>query len=107
MNTVFRGMLLVVGSYVVTIALVALIIVLAIAILMMGSTACSVMNRALVALWVTIAVLFFASVAVVRIVARKVFPSITGRRGVVAIYSVGLLASYVVLAFGLMVAFEC
>ena len=107
MSPVFKGILLLVGSYVVTMAAVVLVIVLAITILMVGSPDCSVMNWALVALWVTIAVLLFASVAVLRIGARKVIPSIAGRRAVVILYGVVLLASYVVIAFGLLVAFEC
>lgn len=107
MSSVFKGILLVVGSYVVTIALVALIIVLAISILMRGSTDCSVMNRAVVVLWVTISVLFFASVAVVGIVERKLILRVAARRAAVVLYGVVMLASYVVIAFGLMVAFEC
>ena len=54
MSTVFKGMLLVVGAYVVMIAVVALIIVLAI-ITVTEPYDCSTMNRALVILWVTIA----------------------------------------------------
>lgn len=105
-GSVFKGMLLVVGPYVVTIAVVALILVLAITILAKPYD-CSTLNRAVVALWLTIAMLFFASVAVVRIVARKVILSIAGRRVVVVTYGVVMLASYVVIALGLMVAFNC
>jgi hypothetical protein len=65
------------------------------------------MNRAVVILWVVIAVLFLASVAVVRIVARRIIPSSAGGLAVVVIHGMVMLASYVVLAFGLLVAFEC
>jgi hypothetical protein len=108
MSTVFKVILLVVGSYVITVAVAAFIIALAIMILMVvESYDCSVMNRALVALWVMIAMLFLASVAVVRTVTRKVIPSVVGRRVVVVMYGMMMLASYVVIAFGLMVAFNC
>ena len=108
MSTVFKGMLLVVGSYVLMVAVAALIIALAIMILAVeGSYNCSVMNRAVVALWVMIAMLSLASVAVVRTVTRKITPSVAGRWAVVVVYSVVVLASYVVIAFGLMVAFNC
>ena len=106
MKTAFKGILLAVGAYVVTIAAAAFIILLTI-ITLTEPYNCSTMNRAVVILWVVVAVLFVASVAVVGIVARKIIPSGAGRLAVVVIHGMVMLASYVVLAFGLLVAFEC
>ncbi len=106
MKTAIKGILLAVGAYVVTIAVAAFIILLVI-ITLTEPYDCSTMNRAVVILWVAIAVLFLASVAGVRIVARKILPGGAGRLAVVAIHGMVMLASYVVIAFALMVAFEC
>ena len=65
------------------------------------------MSQALVTLWITIAVVFIASVIVVGVVARRVIPSFSGRLVIVVAHGVAMLASYVVIAFGLMVAFNC
>jgi hypothetical protein len=101
-----KGILLVVGAYVVTIVLAAFSILLTI-MLIWEHQNCSTMNGAVIGLWVTIAVLFLASIAVVRIVARRIIPGVAGRLAAVATYGVVMLASYVVIAFGLLVAFEC
>ena len=106
MKAAFKGILLVIGSYVITIAVAAFIVLLAIITLTQPYN-CSTVNWTVVILWVMIAVLLFASVAAVRIVARKVIPSVAGRRALVVIHGLVMLASYVVIAFGLMVAFEC
>lgn len=106
MRTAVKGILLSLGAYVVTIAVAAFLIWPAIMTLT-DPYDCSTMNRAVVILWVAVAVLFLASVAGVRAVARKIMPGDAGRLAVVAIHGMVLLASYVVLASGLMVAFEC
>ena len=105
MNTGVKGALLVVGAYVATIGVAALTS-LAITTLM-EPHGCSAMIRALLVLWGTIAAVFLASVAVVGVVAWKIVAGIAGRLAIVAVYGVVMLASYVVIAFGLMVAFNC
>jgi hypothetical protein len=68
---------------------------------------CSDMERALLVLWGTIAAIFLASVAVVGVVAWRIAANMAGRLAIVAAYGVVMLSSYVVVAFGLMVAFNC
>ena len=106
LNTGAKGILLVVGAYVVTMGVAACIVTLAIMSLM-DETSCSAMSRAMLVLWGTIAVVFIASVVVVGVVAGKVFPGAAGRWAIVAVHGVALLVSYVVIACGLMVAFNC
>jgi len=106
MNIGAKGAL-VVGAYVVTMGVAIFIALLAIIILMMEPHSCSTMGRALLVLWVTIAAVFLASAAVVGVVAWKIVADTAGRLAIVAVYGVMMLASYVVIAFGLMVAFNC
>ena len=100
-----KGVLLVVGAYAATMG-VAAFTSLAIMILM-APHSCSAMGRALLVLWGTIAGVFLASVAMVGVVAWKIVAGVAGRLAIVAGYGVMMLASYVVIAFGLMVAFNC
>ncbi len=65
------------------------------------------MSRALQLLWATIAMVCLASVIMVVVVARKCIASTKGQIELVAAYGVALLASYVVIVFGLMVVFNC
>jgi hypothetical protein len=44
---------------------------------------------------------------VVGVVAWKVIPSVQQRWAIVVVYGMMMLASYVVIAFGLLVAFNC
>ena len=105
MSTGAKGILLVVGAYISTMA-VAAFTSLAIMILM-APHSCSAMGRALLVLWGTIAGVFLVSVAMVGVVAWKIVAGVAGRLAIVAVYGVVMLASYVVIAFGLMVAFNC
>lgn len=107
MNPVSKGILLVVGTYIVTMVVTIIIIVLAIMILLMGSYSCSDMGRALLVLWATIAVVFFASVAVAGVAIWKAVQSTVGRLTIVVAYGLAMLVSFVVVAFGLMVLFNC
>lgn len=107
MNPVSKGILLVAGTYIVTMVMTTFIIVLAIMILLMGSYNCSDMGRALLVLWTTIAVVFLVSVAVAGVVIWKAFQSTSGRLAIVVAYGLAMLVSFVVVAFGLMVLFNC
>lgn len=106
MNKGVKGILLVVGASVVTLGVTVLIIVLAIMILLEPHS-CSAMSRALLVLWGTIALVILTSVIVVGVAAWKIIPDTTGRVAIVAVYGLAMLASYVFIAFGLMVAFNC
>ena len=101
-----KGLLLVIGAYFVTIIIAIVIIVFAI-MLLTGSNSCSTMGRAMVALLITIAVVFLVSVLVVRGVAWKITPSTPARWTIVVAHGLALLVSYFVIAFGLLIAFNC
>ena len=105
MSASAKGALLVIGAYVATMG-VAAFTSIAIMILMKPHS-CSDMSRALLVLWGTIAAVFLASVAVVGVVVCKIVAGVAGRLAIVAVYGVTMLASYVVVAFGVMVAFNC
>jgi hypothetical protein len=107
MNTGPKGVLLIVGTYIVTMGVTVFIALLAIMFLMMEAHSCNTMSQALVTLWVTIAVVFLVSTIVVGVVTWKIVAGIAGRLAIMAVYGVMMLASYVVFAFGLMVAFNC
>ena len=88
-----KAVVLVLATFVATMCVTACIVVIAI----MG----------LVTLWKVIAGVFLASVAVVGVGAWRIVPGGAGRWATVGVYGVAMLASYVVVAFGLMVAFNC
>ena len=94
------------GAYLLTITTAVLIIVVAI-LSLSGTHSCKTMGNALVALWVMIAALFLTSLIAVVATARKRFPGITTKKATVVVYGLALLLSYIVLACGLMVAFNC
>ena len=106
MKTAFKGILLVAGAFLATMAGAAFFLLLDV-ITLAKPYDCPHMNRALVVLWVAIAVLFVSSVIAVRLVMRKIIPDSAGRKAIVVVYGIVMLASYFILAFGLMVAFEC
>jgi hypothetical protein len=106
LNTGTKGALLVVCTYIVTFGVTICIIALAIA-TFIDTTSCGSVSRALPVLWGTIAVVFLAGVIVVGILTWKIIPSLVGRLVVMAVYGMAMLVSYVGIAFGLMVAFNC
>lgn len=108
MNPNAKMLTLMVGGFVITIGLAIAIIVIAIVILYGAEVSnCSTMSQALVALWIILGALFLSSVALVEVAAWKTYPGCGGRLAVLAAYGTALLVSYVVLAFGLMIAFNC
>ena len=107
MNPAAKGVLLVVGSYVVTVGMAAIIIALAVMILLNTVASCGTVTRALPVLLITIAAIFFTSAFVVRGVARKITPNSAGCLAIVGVYGVAMLVSYVFIAFGLLVLFNC
>ena len=107
MNADAKGVFLVAGTYVVTMVVAFLIVILAITILLMGSGSCSTMSRALLVLWTTIAVVFLVSIVVTGVVTRRFIAGAAGRLAIVIAYILAVLVSYIVIAFGLLVIFNC
>ena len=106
MNTGTKGALLVVGAYTVTV--VAVILIIAISIMFLIDThRCSTLGPSLLALWGTTAAVFLVSVIVVGVVAWKIIPGTAGRLLTVAFYGAAMLVTYVGIAFGILVAFNC
>jgi hypothetical protein len=105
MNTGVKGILLVVGAYAVTLVVCACTTLTTTA--FTDTTNCGAVSRALGVMFVTMGALFLASVAIVGIVARKMVGHVAGCLAIVILYAVVMVASYVVVAFGLMVAFNC
>jgi len=105
MNTGAKGVLLVVGAYAVTMVVCACTSLTTIS--LTGTHSCGAVSRALGVMLVTMAALFLASIAVGGVVARKIVGHVAGCLAIVALYTVVMLGSYVVIAFGLMVAFNC
>jgi len=106
MSNGVKGLGLIFGGYVVTIIATILIIALTI-IIFIDTTKCSVVTRAIAVLWGTIAVVFIASFVIVGKAARKVILDDTKRRIAMVLYGVFMLPTYVVIAFVIMVIFNC
>ena len=107
MNNNSKRILLAAAAYVVTMFVAIFIIVFAIAIILQQSFNCSDMGRALSALWVTIALVCIGSLVAVVAATRRYAPDMTVRNPVLVAYGAVILASYGVLAFGLMILFNC
>ena len=106
LSTGTKGVLLVVGAYIVTFGVAILIITISLTFLI-DTHRCNSMGQALLALWGTTAAVFLVSGIVVGVVAWKIIPSLAGRLVVVGVYGVSLLITYIGIAFGLLVAFNC
>ena len=108
MNTGLKGILLVFGAYIVTMVVAILIIAISIIILIVTSVSdCNTIGWIMVTLWIIIAALFLVSLLVVRAITRKLIPSKEGRIAAMVALGVALLPSYFVIAFILLVAFNC
>jgi hypothetical protein len=100
-----KAIILAIGAYIITLLVAALAALILMTV--MNPRGCSDLSQALLALWGMIAVLFLASGVVVGVVTWKIVPGKAGRFTIVAVYGMSLLASYLVIAFGLMVALNC
>ena len=100
-----RAIVLAIGAYFMTLLLAALAALLVMTVL--DPRGCSDLSQALLVLWGTIAALFLASVGAVGVAAWKMAPGRGGRFVILAVYGSAMLVSYVVIAFGLMVALNC
>jgi len=96
----------VVRAYLVSLGLAVLITVLTI-IFLVDTTDCGSVERGLMVLGGTTAVLFLVSVAVVGVRVWKAIPTIAERLAVVVGYGAMMLATFGTIACGLMVVFNC
>lgn len=101
----WKAILLTVGAYVLTLIVASLAAAILLSVL--APRGCNAMSQALLVLWVTIAALFLASGIAVSVAAWKRLSHTAGTIVLVAVYALVLLTSYLVIAFGLMVAFNC
>lgn len=106
MNSIIKGILLLVGAYLVTLVMAGFTIFFTIYTLE-SPQSCSDIGRALVTLWVVIAVEFLASLIMVAIVAWKIIEGAARRWVIVIVHGLLLIVNYIILAFGLMVALNC
>jgi len=100
-----KAIVLTIGAYIITLitaALAALIVMT-----VMAPRGCSDLSQALLVMWLVIAVLFLASCVTVGVAVRRATADRAGRVVLLAAYIAALLISYVVIAFGLMVALNC
>jgi hypothetical protein len=108
MNPNAKMLTLMVGGYVFTIVLAIAIIIIAIVILYGADiTNCSTLSMAMVGLWIILGGLFLASLGLVEVFAWKTYPGCGARLAVLVAYGTPLLVSYIVLAFSLMIVFNC
>jgi hypothetical protein len=108
MNPNAKMLTLMVGGYVFTIVLAIAIIIIAIMILYgAGIRNCNTLSTAMVGLWIILGGVFIASLGLIEAFAWKTYPGCGARLAVLVAYGLALMVSYVVLAFGLMIAFNC
>ena len=100
-----KAIVLTIGAYVMTLIVAALVALILMTV--MNPRGCSDLGQALLVLWGTIAALFLASVGAVGVAVWQLAPGRAARFAILAVYGSALLASYVVIAFGLMVALNC
>jgi hypothetical protein len=100
-----KAIVLAIGAYIITISAAALAALIVMTV--MAPRGCGDLSRALTVMWLVIAALFVASGVAVGVSAWQLVPDQVGRIILVTLYGVVLLASYFVVAFGLMVALNC
>jgi len=104
-NNGAKGLIKIAGTCVVTMGLAVLTIVLAI--LILYSSSCGAISRAIPVVLGVIAAIFIASGFIVRNIVRKVLPERSQRLAAVILYALALLVSYPFIAFVLLVIFNC
>ena len=100
-----KAIMLVTGAHIATLVVAA--IASAITMALLAPRGCSAVSNAVGVLFVLIAVLFVASAVVVSLRARKITVQAGGRVAIISAYVAALLISYIVIAFTLMLAFNC
>jgi hypothetical protein len=105
MSTAVRATLLLVAAYAMALVLVA--VVSGVVMLAMSPHACREYSETLSVLWATMAGTMCVCWLVVALLAWWYLKRLLACGAVVTVYAVALLATYKVLAFGLMVMFNC
>jgi hypothetical protein len=100
-----KAIILAIGAYIITLLVTALAALLVMTV--MVPRGCGDLSRALLVMWLVIAAIFVASGVAVGVGAWQLAPDQVGRVILVTLYGVVLLASYSVVAFGLMLALNC
>lgn len=100
-----KGIRLVVVAYIITMGVT--IFTSFTIMLLMNPHKCSEFAQTMLVLWGTIAVEFLISVVAVGVAAWKITPHVGKRWAILFVHGVALLGTYVVIAFGLLVAFNC
>lgn len=105
-GTVATRFRLVLRAYLLTMGAIVLIAILTF-VFLVDASHCHSVTRGLGIVMGTEAVVFVASVALVGVRARAVAPGTADRVAIVVLYGMLLLATLVIFACGLMVAFNC
>lgn len=105
MKPIHKGILLIIVTYLATLVVTAVILLITFALL--DPKGCNSFGQALLVMWGLLAALFLLSVTVVGVVAWKVLERMAGRLVVIAIHGTITFASFLVIAFGLLIAFNC
>lgn len=100
-----KGIVALVGLYAAT--AVAAVMTTFVAMLIMSPKSCSDYSQTAGVIWLIVAVLFFASIVLAGILARRAFVRIAARVATVVLYAAAMAVSYLLLAFTLLVAFNC
>lgn len=105
MKTATKSILLLLAAY--ASSLVAAAVTVGAVMAVLNPHNCSDLSQALLVLWVAIAAVFCVSLVMVGFVAWRLQLGMVGRLALVGTYGILLLATYIVVAFGLMLAFNC
>lgn len=101
----WKAILSAIGAYVLTLIVAILLAVVLLAEL--SPRGCGAVSQTLRLLWGTVAALFLTSAIAMGVTMWKMTPRGVGRVVLLMAYSIALLASYLVIAFGLMIALNC
>lgn len=100
-----KATLLALGAYVLT--MIAALLLTVILLAELSPRGCGAVSQLLLVLWGTVAVLFVLSAVAVGVATWKLLPGRAGSIAILVTYSIVLLASYLVIAFGMMIALNC
>lgn len=100
-----RAVLITAGGYFLTLVVAALLC--GVVMIALSPHSCAALSRALLILWATMAFAACLGILTVGVLVWRLGISVLARLGVVAAFSAALLGTLVVIAFGLMIAFNC
>lgn len=100
-----KAIILMIGAYIAT--LVVAVIASAITMALLAPRGCGAVSDAVGVLFVLISVLFVASAVAVGLRAHKSTVQAGGRMAIISAYVAALVIGYIIIAFTLMLAFNC